>query len=67
MRDCRLINTTLAFEYSSVDAELTGRVDSVLNPSSGRIVADEYGEVVVDPARVDPSKTQILRRGEARQ
>ena len=43
LRNCRLLNTTLAFEYSTVDAEIVGRVDSVKNPTSGRIVADESG------------------------
>ena len=35
VRDCRLVNTTLAFEYSSVDADVRGTIDSVFNPSSG--------------------------------
>lgn len=63
MRGCRLINTTLAFEYSTVDAELTGSVDSVLNPTSGRIVADGFGEITLDPARIDPTATTIVARG----
>lgn len=62
MRNCRLINTTLAFEYSTVDAELTGTVDSVLNPTSGRITADSIGEITLDPARVDPNATMICCR-----
>lgn len=60
MKNCRLLNTTLAFEYSSVDADITGRIDSVFNPSSGRICADEIGELIVD--RVDPAKTKIICR-----
>ncbi len=39
MKNCKLINTTLAFEYSSVDAEICSKVDSVLNPTSGVIRA----------------------------
>ena len=62
MKNCKTINTTLAFEYSSVDAELSGRVDSVFNPSSGRIAADEIGELILDPARIDPEKTEITER-----
>ncbi|MBR5679948.1 MAG: DUF3737 family protein, partial [Clostridia bacterium] len=57
-------DTTLAFEYSSVDAEIRGRVDSVFNPSSGVIRADEIGELTRDPARIDPEKTKILVKGE---
>lgn len=60
LRNCRLLNTTLAFEYSTVDAEIVGRVDSVKNPTSGRIVADEIGELILEPERIDPAKTEIL-------
>lgn len=59
MKDCRLLNTTLAFEYCTVDAQLTGRVDSVKNPISGRIVADEIGELILEPDRIDPTQTTI--------
>ena len=60
LRNCRLLNTTLAFEYSTVDAEIVGRVDSVKNPTSGRIVADEIGELILESERIDPEKTEIL-------
>ena len=62
MKNCKTLNTTLAFEYSSVDAELAGRVDSVFNPASGRITADEIGELILDPDRIDPEKTEITER-----
>ena len=62
MRNCRLVNTTLAFEYSTVDADLVGTVDSVLNPAGGIIRADAIGELTVDPDRVDPSRTTIATR-----
>lgn len=60
MKNCRLLNTTLAFEYSSVDAEITGKVDSVLNPASGVIRADEIGELTIEQDKVDPAKTKII-------
>ncbi|MBQ9545157.1 MAG: DUF3737 family protein [Clostridia bacterium] len=60
MIDCRLINTTLAFEYSDVDAEITTGVESVLNPSCGTIKAGYIGELIVEPDRVDPNKTRII-------
>ena len=58
--NCRLLNTTLAFEYSTVDAEIKGKIDSVKNPTSGRIVADEIGELILESERIDPAKTEIL-------
>ena len=60
MKNCKLINTTLAFEYSSVDADITGKIDSVLNPKSGKITADEIDVLTVQKDRVDPSKTEII-------
>lgn len=63
LKNCRLLNTTLAFEYSTVDAEVTGRIDSVKNPSGGRITADSIGELILEADRIDPSRTEIVCRG----
>jgi hypothetical protein len=63
MKNCKLLNTTLAFEYSSVEAEITGKIDSVLNPSSGTITADEIGELILEKDKIDPEKTRIVCRG----
>ena len=60
LRNCRLINTTLAFEYSSVDADVHGTIDSVFNPASGAIRADAIGELTLDPERIDPSATTVI-------
>lgn len=60
MRNCRLLNTTLAFEYSTVEADISGRIDSVLNPSGGTIRADAIGELIIERDRIDPAKTRIL-------
>ncbi len=62
MKNCKLINTTLAFEYSTVEAEIIGKIDSVFNPSGGRITADSIGELTVERDRVDPTKTVIVCR-----
>lgn len=62
MRNCKLLNTTLAFEYSSVEADISGRIDSVLNPSSGYIKADSIGELLIEKDKVDPGRTRILLR-----
>ena len=60
MKNCRLINTTLAFEYSSCDAQINGSIESVLNPSSGTIKADKIKNLVIQKDKIDPSKTNIL-------
>ena len=64
LKNCKLINTTLAFEYSTVDADIDGGVDSVLNPSGGTITADFIGELKIERDKVDPEKTRIIyKRG----
>ena len=67
MKNCKLINTTLAFEYSTVDAEISGNVDSVMNPSGGRICADYIGELILEKDKVDPDKTKIICRRELKE
>lgn len=59
MINCKLINTNLAFEYSDVEAELTGRVDSVFNPRSGKITAEAIDELILEEDKIDISKTEI--------
>ncbi len=60
MIHCKLINTTLAFEYSDVDAEITSRVESVLNPGSGIIRAAQIGELIIEKDKIDQTKTKIV-------
>lgn len=57
--NCRLVNTTLAFEYSSVDAVIDSDIDSVFNPKSGTITCGRIGELIIERDKVDPSKTII--------
>jgi hypothetical protein len=65
MKNCKLINTTLAFEYSTVDADITGTIDSVLNPSGGIIRAESIQELILEKDKIDPAKTKIIcRQGE---
>lgn len=60
LKNCKLINTTLAFEFvENVDAQITTKIDSVFNPISGTIKADEIDTLIVEPDMVDPSKTVI--------
>ena len=61
MKNCKLINTTLAFEFASnIDAEITTKTDSVFNPISGTINAPEIDTLIVEKDFVDPSKTTIV-------
>ena len=62
LENCTMENCDLAFERSSVQAKVCGTIDSVKNPVSGRIEADCIGEVIMDEAVVDSSKTEIVCR-----
>lgn len=62
MKNCKLLNTTLAFEYSTVEADIRGSVDSVLNPAGGTIRADSIGELILQRDKIDPGKTRIIVR-----
>lgn len=64
MKNCKLINTTLAFEYSSVNAEINGKIDSVMNPTSGTIRADYIDELILEKDRIDPDQTNIICKSE---
>ena len=60
MKNCKLINTTLAFEYSTVDAQINSKIDSVFNPVSGTIQAETIDELILQSDRIDPGKTKII-------
>lgn len=60
MKNCKLLNTTLAFEYSSVDAEITSTVDSVLNPGSGTIRAPRIDRLIIEKDYCDEGKVKIV-------
>lgn len=63
MINCTLKNTTLSFEYSKdIDAEINGEIESVKNPSSGRIVCDGIDELIMENDKVDVTKTEIVIR-----
>ena len=60
MRDCKLLNTNLAFEYSTVDAQINSKIDSVKNPYSGKISAKDIGEIIFDNKEMKPENTEII-------
>lgn len=60
LKNCKLLNTTLAFEYSTVDVEVTTEIESVKNPAAGIIRAKEIGELILDEEIIDPNKIRII-------
>lgn len=61
--NCELVKTDLAFEYSTLDAEITTSIDSVKNPISGKIRAKSIGELILEKEFIDPEKTEIITEG----
>ena len=61
LENCRLLDTTLAFEYcSNISIDVTTRIDSIKNPVSGAINADDIGEIIFDDPNIDPGRTTII-------
>ncbi len=57
--NCKLINTTGAFEYCTVKAEVTTTIDSIINPISGTIKAPKINNIIFDDDDIDPINTVI--------
>ena len=59
--DCTMEGTDLSFEYSDVEATVSGHIDSVKNPKSGTITADSVGEVIMGDAVMECTGKVIIR------
>lgn len=60
LMNCRLIDTTLAFEYSEVDAAVDGIIDSVKNPVKGVIRATDIKTLILDDADINFQQVEII-------
>lgn len=59
LEDCEMESCDLSFERSEVVAAINGRIDSVKNPISGSITADEIGEIIIEEDIVTPGACVI--------
>lgn len=64
--DCELVNTTLAFEYSTVNANIKGDENlTIFNPMcDSTIKVDRVKEIILDEHCIVPSKVNIIVGGE---
>ena len=62
LENCTMENCDLAFERSTVHAEIKGKIDSIKNPLSGKIEADCIGDIVIEESVTDATKTLITVR-----
>lgn len=53
LENCTMEGCDRAFEYSDVNAVVSGHVDSIKNPLSGRITVNTVGEIIQDENRRD--------------
>lgn len=59
---CTLHGCDRAFEYSDVNADLRGRVESIKNPRSGRIVLDGVGEIIREAPVYECNAEIVVRK-----
>ena len=60
VKDCIFMDTSLAFEYSSVDVSTSGAIKSIKNPKSGAIRAAKIDEIIIDENLVDTKGIKII-------
>ena len=60
LKNCTMEDCDLAFERSTVEVEVSGKIDSVKNPLAGKITADSIGQIILEEEICDKSKTQII-------
>lgn len=56
--NCEMIDCDLSFEYSEVEADIIGHIDSIKNPKSGNITVDSVGEIITSGSIME-SKANI--------
>ncbi len=60
--DCTMEDCDFSFEYSDVEATVNGRIDSVKNPRSGKIICDEAGEIIMQDAVIPCNGKVVIRK-----
>lgn len=61
--DCETVDCDLSFEYSEVDATISGYIESVKNPKSGRITAGSIGSIIKEDSIME-SRADIVITGD---
>lgn len=57
-----MINTDLSFEYSDVNAAIKGRIESIKNPRSGKIIVDEVGIIIKEDSIIKDNCKIIINK-----
>ncbi len=59
--NCKMIGCDLSFEKSSVQADITGHVDSIKNPDCGYITVDSVGELIDEIGKCNIRVKEVAR------
>lgn len=62
LKNCTMEACDLAFERSTIQVEVTGKIDSIKNPLEGKITVDSIGQIILEDQICDKTKTQIICR-----
>lgn len=64
--NCEMNGCDLSFEYSDVEADITGHVDSVKNPLSGYIRAGSIGEIITEGSVMESNCKIHIKQGDSK-
>ena len=59
--DCTMEGTDLSFEYSDVEADVIGHIDSVKNIRSGYVRANSIGEIINEDSVIESNCEIIIK------
>ncbi len=59
--NCEMVDCDLSFEYSEVEADIKGHIDSIKNPKSGTITYDSVGEIITSDSVMENHAILIKR------
>ena len=60
--NCTMEKTDLAFEYSEVEADIKGNVESIKNPKSGTIIVDSVDKIINEDSIMKVNAKIILKK-----
>ncbi len=59
--NCIMEDTDLSFEYSDVQAQVSGYIKSIKNPKSGEIIADSVGKIIKENSIMEDNCNIIIK------
>lgn len=60
--DCKMPNSDLAFEYSSANGNIIGKIDSIKNLRKGKLIVGSLGELINDEPKYKCSGKVVVKK-----